>query len=242
VSKKTWIIFAVIVVVVLGGLVVYSRSVNPPIDVSNVDTNSIIAASDQNGNIADHVEGSANAKVTLIEYGDFQCPYCGEAYAPLRTVISTYGDKIAFVFRNFPLTTIHPNARAAAGVAEAAGLQGKYWEMHDLLYKNQSAWTDVSTTERDSVFKNFAEQLGMDINKYNADLSNGAKVVNKKIAFDQALAKKIDVSATPTFYLNGTKLTDQQAGSLQQGDTSVLDGLINDQLKKAGVDLPDSQK
>jgi protein-disulfide isomerase len=242
VSKKAWIIFAVIVVVVLGGLVVYSRTVNPPIDVSKVDTNSIIAASDQNGNVADHVKGSADAKVTLVEYGDYQCPYCGEAYAPLTTITSTYGDKIAFVFRNFPLTTIHPNARAAASVAEAAGLQGKYWDMHDLLYKNQSSWTDVSQDQRNSVFQDFAKQLNLDMTKFNADLGNGAKQVNKKISFDQALAKKLNVSATPTFYLNGTKLTDDQAGSLQQGNTSVLDGLINDELKKAGVDLPDSQK
>ncbi len=96
-------------------------------------------ATNDNGNIADHEFGGADAKVTIIEYGDYQCPACGTAAPVMREVSHQYKDKgVSMIFRNFPLTTIHPNALAAASAAEAAGLQNKFWEMHDKLYATQS--------------------------------------------------------------------------------------------------------
>lgn len=240
-SKKAWIIFSVIVVVILGGLVLYSRSVNPPVDVSKIDTNAIQAASEQNGEIADHVLGSQDGKVTLIEYGDFQCPYCGQAYAPLKKVTDKYGDKISFVFRNFPLTTQHPNARAAAATAEAAALQDKYWEMHDALYGSQTTWSSANDADRTAAFSDLAKQIGLDMDKYNAALANGAKQVNKKIAFDQAIGKKLGVNSTPSYYLNGVKVSEDVGAAIQRGDTSGLEDLINAELKKAGIDLPEDK-
>ena len=137
-DKFRWIIFAAIIVLVLGGLIVYSRMNSTSVDVSNVDATAIIGPSEQNGNIGDHVYNDTESSVILVEYGDFQCPGCGSAHPYVKTLLEEYGDRISFVFRNFPLTSIHPNARAAAAAAEAAGLQGKYWEMHDVIFENQS--------------------------------------------------------------------------------------------------------
>ena len=134
-TKKTWIIFAVICIGIIGGLVYMSNG--NKIDVSDVDEWSIQAASAKSGDIADQVYGNKDAKVVIIEYGDYQCPGCASAQSALKTVSEKYKDTVAFVFRNFPLYSIHPNAFAAASFAEAAGLQGKYWEMHDKLYTTQ---------------------------------------------------------------------------------------------------------
>ena len=136
-TGKTWIIFVAVVVVLFGGLIIWSQK--DKLDVAKVNTSKIQPATVQSGNIADHVFGNKNAKVVLIEYGDYQCPGCGSVYPTVKTVTEKYKDNLAFVFRNFPLTNIHPNARAAAAAAETAGLMGKYWEMHDILYENQSS-------------------------------------------------------------------------------------------------------
>jgi protein-disulfide isomerase len=228
-SKVRWIIFAVVVVLVLGGLIVYSRVSNPSIDVSGIDANNITKASDQNGQIAEHVYGNPDAKVVFVEYGDYQCPSCGGAYAQVKSATEQYKDKVAFVFRNFPLTTLHPNARVAAAAAEAAGLQGKYWDMHNKLYENQSDWESLSGTARTDAFVNYAESLGLDANKFKDDLAS--KAINKKISFDQAVGKKIGVSATPTFYLNGEKLSETDSGQIVQGSTTVLTGLFDKALE-----------
>ena len=227
-SKVAWIIFGAVIVVVLGGLVVYSRVSNPSIDVSSIDTNSATVASAQNGEIADHVYGKADSKVVFVEYGDFQCPSCGGAYAQVKSATEEYKDKVAFIFRNFPLTTKHPNARAAAGAAEAAGLQNKYWEMHDVLYEGQSSWENLTGDNRTNVFVGYAKQLGLDTEKFKTDLASSA--VNKKISFDQAIGKKIGVNATPTFYLNGKQLSDSDAGQIVQGSKTVLTGLFDKAL------------
>jgi protein-disulfide isomerase len=219
-NKYGWIIFSVVVVGLLGGLVIWTRSTNPTVDVSNVNNNSVLTANADSGNIADHVEGKADSKVILVEYGDYQCPSCGNAYPNVKTIMDEYGDRIALVFRNFPLTSIHPNAKVAAASAEAAGLQGKYWEMHDLLYQNQSAWETLDANKRTDGFVSFANQLNLDTTKFKADLTNAE--INKKISYDMTLGKENDVSATPTFFLNGEKLDDATAGGIVQGDLKAI--------------------
>lgn len=202
-SKKAWIIFAAVCVVVLGLLVYLQRG--SQIDVSGVNEAKIIAASEQSGNIADHVFGNTSGKTMLIEYGDFQCPACGSAFPNLDELTNEYKDKLTFVFRNLPLTSIHPNARAAASAAEAAGLQGKYWEMHDQLYEKQNDWQGASTERRLSFFEGYAQQVGVkDMNEFKADMES--KQVSDKINFDMALAKKVGASATPTILLDGKKI------------------------------------
>jgi protein-disulfide isomerase len=229
VSKKAWIIFAAVCAVVLGGLV-YLSSKNK-IDVSNVNVNKIQPASQQSGNIADHVFGKTDSKVMLIEYGDYQCPGCGAAYPNLKQVSEKYKDQLTFVFRNFPLSSLHPNARAAAAVAEAAGLQGKFWEMHNLLYENQSNWENLASDKRTDFFTDYAKRLGLDTNRFTADVSSSD--INTKIGYDQALGKKINVDATPSIFLNG-KTVDQNTWN----NAGNLDKAVADALKEAGIELP----
>ena len=229
-NKVGWIIFSVVVVGLLGGLIMYTRATNPSIDVSNVNNNSILAATADSGNIADHVEGNAQSKVVLYEYGDFQCPSCGSAYPNVKTLMDEYGDRIALVFRNFPLTSIHPNAKAAATAAEAAGLQGEYWPMHDLLYSNQNSWVSLDANKRTDAFVGFANQLGLDTNKFKTDLAN--KDINAKITFDMELGKENGASATPTFFLDGAKLDEKAANGIVQGDLSGIKTKLDALLAK----------
>jgi protein-disulfide isomerase len=223
VSKKAWIIFAAVCVVVLAGLVYFSN--RNKLDVSNVDGAKVLSASSESGNIADHVYGKADSKVVLVEYGDFQCPGCGAAYEPVKTITEKYKDKIAFVFRNFPLSSIHPNARAAAAAAESAGLQGKYWEMHDELYSNQNAWQSLDAEKRAAYFEDIAKKLELNVDTFKESL--GKDTVLGKINFDLALGKAAGVSSTPSFYINGEKLdpyTDEQF------DEAKVEKAIKDKL------------
>ncbi|NTW62195.1 thioredoxin domain-containing protein [Candidatus Saccharibacteria bacterium] len=188
-------------------------------------------ANSQNGNIADHVFGKADSKVTLIEYGDFQCPPCAQTYPYVKEISEKYQEQLRFVFRNFPIPTNHPNAKAAAGTAEAAGLQGKYWEMHDLIYENQSNWSDLSISERTTFFEKLASKLGLNIAKFRADIITSA--IDTKINFDYAVGKKAGVAGTPTFYLNG-KLIDP---SIWSDKTKLADAVVTE-LKKNNIALP----
>lgn len=139
-----------------------------------------------------------------------------------------YNNDVTFIFRNFPLTAIHPNARAAAAVAEAAGLQGKYWEMHNMLFESQNDWSGLDATKRTDIFTNYAKSLDLDMDTFNKDLVD--KPVNQKISFDLALGKDVGVSATPTFFLNGEVVDDATSSAIVQGDLSAikekLDALI----------------
>jgi protein-disulfide isomerase len=219
VSKKAWIIFAAVCVAVIAGLIIVSNG--NKIDVSSVDTGVTLNASAQSGNIADHVYGKADSRVVFIEYGDFECPGCKAAYQPVKDIVEAYKDKIAFVFRNFPLSSIHPNARAAASAAESAGLRGKYWEMHDLLYENQSSWKTLSANERTDYFASLAKQLGINEETLKTDVT--ATNVSQKLNFDLALGKQVGVNSTPSFFIGSKKLDDIYTDS----------SLDTDKLKKA---------
>ncbi len=235
-SKKAWIIFVVAIFGLLAGLVIWSRSNSTTINISGINTNAIQAASKQNGNIADHVFGKADSKVVLIEYGDFQCPGCGSAEPGVEKIINEYKDYSAFVFRNFPLTSIHQNALASASAVEAAGLQNKYWEMHNLIYSKQNDWNTLSTDQRTTTFTSYATQLGLDATKFTADMASSS--VSQKISFDQAIGYKVGVNSTPTFFLNGVKLPDSVIQDLQTGTGNQLRDALDAQLKQAGVTPP----
>ncbi len=146
----------------------------------------------------DHVEGSATAPVTLVEYGDFQCPSCGEAEPIVKKLQKHFGDKLRFVFRNFPLE-MHPWAEHAAEAAEFAGAHNKFWEMHDALFQHQSNLADTALVK-------IAKELGLpadELGKALADEKYGAKV---KADFDGGV--KSGVTGTPMFYLNGQRYDD----------------------------------
>lgn len=245
-SRNGWIIFSILCALVLGGLIYVSQLGKT--NVSNIKPEVEQSASAENGNIADHVYGNAKSKVILIEYGDFQCPGCGSSYPIVKQVVEKYKDKIGLIFRNFPLSSIHPNALAAAAAAEAAGLQGKYWEMHNRLYETQNAWKDLSNQVRTDYFKNLAAQIGVDTKKWETDLDKEA--VTKKIDFDRALGQKAGVSGTPAFfigttnvgdkYFEGDKLVPTKTGNAQLvwSDATAFENLvIKPAMKNAGIDF-----
>lgn len=227
-NKTGWIIFSTAVILLLGGLVAYARIANPPLDISGVDSNSVIAPSDKNGNIGDHSKGSEANKVILVEYGDFQCPSCASVSPQIDTLLEER-DEVTFIFRSFPLTSIHPNARAAASVAEAAGLQGKYWEMYSALFENQNDWSGLNTSQRTTMFNRYANSVGLDMGKFNTDLTS--KNISQKINFDIALGKSLSVKATPAFFLNGKELDQESTSGLFQGDFTSINAKIDEALK-----------
>ena len=144
----------------------------------------------------DHAQGPSNAPVTLVEYGDYECPHCGRAYPIVKRVQERLGKRLRFIFRNFPLTEIHEHAAAAAETAEAAASQGKFWEMHDMLYEHQAALRDVD-------LRRYAERLGLDLAQMQAALEGGA--VEKRVRADFMGGVRSGVNGTPTFFINGTR-------------------------------------
>lgn len=235
-GKKSWIVFTVIVIGLLTALVIESHNATPSIDVSSVNQDTILSASASSGNIADHVYGDASSKVILVEYGDLQCPACGSAHPNIRKITEQYKGQLAFIFRNFPLTTLHPNARAGAAAAEAAGLQGKYWDMNNYLYEHQNDWVDLTGGNVTNAFVSYAKNLGLDTAKFKTELASNA--VNQKISFDQAIGNKLNINSTPTFYLNGVQVGNDVVSDVQQNNGDKLRALINVDLQKAGIALP----
>lgn len=221
-SKSKWIIFCVLTVGVFGFLMLYSQG--SKIDVDKIDANKIQVASTQNGNIGDHVYGNKNSKVILVNYGDFQCSACASAHPQMKSIVEEYKDKIQFVFRNYPITSLHPNAKAAAGAAEAAGLQKKFWEMYNKLFEEQSDWIELSGTERSDKFANYAKELKLDVDKFNKDIASSE--VTQKISYDTAIGTKIGITGTPSFYLDGKQL-DGEVWSDETKLKAELDALIS---------------
>lgn len=225
-TKKAWIIFVTGCLVLFVGLLYYTKK--DSVDVSRVDGMKVLTASTDSGNIGDHTFGNKNAKVVLIEYGDFQCPGCGSLHPALKSAIEKHKDNVVFVFRNFPLTQIHPNAKAAAAAAEAAGLQGKYWEMHNLLYERQSGWSSASTDSRTNVFSQYAAEIGLNKDQFAKTLNEKSEEINRKINFDRALGFKYKVEATPTLFVNGRQVEQKEL----EGKDSI-DKILTDAVKAA---------
>ena len=142
----------------------------------------------------DHIEGNESALVTLVEYADYQCPYCGSVYPVIKQLQKSLGKKLSFVFRNFPLTQSHPYALIAAEAAEAAALQGKFWQMHKLLFENQEE------LEPD-VLPSWAESIGVDMNQFATAIKD--RRVRKRIEDDYASGVQSGVEGTPSFFING---------------------------------------
>jgi protein-disulfide isomerase len=147
----------------------------------------------------DHIEGPTEAAVTLVEYGDYECPYCGAAYPIIKEVQSWMGARLRFVFRNFPITTSHPHAEQAAETAEAAATQGKFWQMHDLLYENQKRL-------RDPDLRDYAERLALDVERFAKELAEHVHAARVREDFMSGV--RSGVNGTPTFYINGARHDD----------------------------------
>lgn len=184
--KKFWIVL--VIIALIGGVWWLARDE--------------AGAPSGNSNLSNNTYGTGSSGVELVEFADFQCPSCAQFYPIVKEVKEKYKDKITFRFRHFPLQTIHPNARAAHRAAEAAARQGKFWEIHDLLYENQTTWS--SSNNAASQFEAFAEQLGLNMDQYKADVASSD--TNSIINADVSLGGSQNVTGTPTFFLDGENL------------------------------------
>lgn len=156
---------------------------------------------------SENIEGLGKSGVALVEYGDFECPYC-EEYAPIvQQVVQNNYSQITFQFRNFPLTSIHPNAFAASRAAEAAALMGKFWQMHDLLYSSSNWQQWNSSPNPYPYFTQYAKQLGLNLTSFNNYFNSNQ--VNDIIQADMTAGNNLNIQGTPTFYLDGKQI---QAG------------------------------
>lgn len=225
-DKRAWIVFGVATVAILTGLIFFSRQ--EKVDVSKVDANQPITSqkSEQlQSGLADNIYGKKDSDIILIEYGDYSCQGCEQLEKRLRPILEEYKDDITFIYRHFPLTTIHPNARLASAYAEAAGLQGQYWQMHEKLFENRLAWWQLSTNERDGVLDGYAKELGLNIDQLKKDISDDR--ISQKINFDQELGKSKGVNSTPSLFLNGKEVAQsdfQDAESIR----SLLDEAVKE--------------
>ncbi len=199
---KRFIVILAVIVAAFGGLLWFT----------NKGKNN---TGDGSGQVSNHVQGAGTKGVTLVEYGDFECGGCYQYFPVVKQVKAKYGDDITFQFRHFPLTQAHPNAMAAHRAAEAAGLQGKFFEMHDQLYQNQPNWSAANGTSSTAAIKTFeayAVSLGLDITKFQQDFA--AVSVNGTINADYEAGSKAGVSGTPTFFINGKKYETENLRSL----------------------------
>lgn len=214
-DKRFWGIIAAIALIFVGIIWANNKSAKAP-DAGGDTTQA-----------TNHTKGENAKNVTLVEYGDFQCPVC-RLYEPiLQQVVEKYKADIAFQYRHFPLQQIHQNAFAAARAAEAAGHQGKFWEMHDLLYNNQTAWSNSSDPL--SIYQEYAKTLSLDAAKFKSELTSDR--VNDAINADIREGNKLNITGTPTFYLNGElvdskKLTGENNAPSLEKFSEAIDAAI----------------
>lgn len=210
-SREAKILIAILVVVVGGMITLFALTNKPKASTGpTADSSKLIAANS-------HTTGSGD--VTIVEFGDFQCPACGAAFPNVQRIMQEYNGKVKLVFRNFPLQ-MHPNAIPAARAAEAAGLQGKFWPMYEKLYQTQADWEN--STDPSNIFSGYAKELGLDVDKFNADMASDA--VLKTIQADQSDGNALGITGTPTIYVNGQQSTSYSYDTLKS--------LVEEQLNK----------
>lgn len=216
ISKVTWAVVGITLVLFIGGIVFISRAQKRPEQVA-------VAAE---GNAR---TGAENGSVTLVEFGDFECPSC-KAYEPVvRQLVEEFSADLTFVYRNFPLPQ-HRNARLAAVAAETAAVHGKYWEMHHKLFETQSEWTKASQPQDE--FVKYAKELGIDGDKYRQDLL--LEETAKKVQQDLEDGNSLGVNSTPTFFVNGQKINNPD--SLEDFRTIIQAAKINSPIKSEASD------
>jgi protein-disulfide isomerase len=212
-SRRFLIILAALVVIFFG-VVIYSKN--------NKDSNSDTSGDSSGG--SSYIQGAGTDGVTLVEFGDFQCPACRSYYPVTKQIKDKYGDRIKFQFRHFPLVQIHQNAMVAHRAAEAAGRQGKFWQMHDLLYERQQSWE--SSKNPTVIMEDYASELGLNVDKFKADFASES--VNDTIQADIRAGQAAGANSTPTFVLNGKKLEPLPT------DLAGFSQLIDEQIAQQG--------
>lgn len=185
--KNPWVVVGLITVILFGGAIWYSSS-----------------AAEKNNEgvvVTENVKGNTEATVTLVEFSDFQCPACASFQPVMDEVMKAYGDNLRFEYKHFPLP-IHPYAQQAAVAAEAAAQQGKFFEYHDLLFKNQQNWS--TAVAPGALFVQYAEELGLDVQTFRRHQKSS--ILRDKVRADLTEARELGLTGTPTFYLNGERM------------------------------------
>jgi protein-disulfide isomerase len=191
-----FVIVAVVALATIGSGAMLYRAKRP--QVLSIPENKVLGKGDTE---AAHVRGNPDASVTLEEYGDFQCPPCGMFAAFLQQLEKEYDSRLRVVFRNFPLS-MHEHAREAALAAEAAGLQGRFWEMHDVLYREQEAWTKAPNVRE--MFESYAGTIGLDLDKFRKDMDG--EEVKARVDADRQRGESLGIQITPTLFINNQPL------------------------------------
>lgn len=204
-------------------------AVNPPAtsnaNPSNASSTPVAVANvNEPGAEPPHAIGPADAPVVLEEFGDFQCPPCGALHPELQKIEHQYGSKVRVIFRQFPLVPTHAHALTAARATEAAGMQGKFWQMHAMIFETQRAWDKVFDVR--PVFESYAQKIGLDVEKWKRDLTSAT--VERRIFLDGKRAHALGVKGTPTLYLNGREVPFDSLPAAR------LSGLIDAELARLG--------
>jgi protein-disulfide isomerase len=218
--------FVIIVVVLIAALAVFyrgrsSETHRPGSTGNSQPVNRALAV--KPGADPPHLLGAVEAPVMIEEFGDLECASCGQLHPIIKTMKAEFGKNLVIVFREFPLVSRHPHALEAARAAEAAGLQGKFWEMHDMLYENQKTWHDAA--EAGPIFEAYAVQIGLALDQFKRDINSPA--VDQRLELDRERGVSIGVDSTPTVFLNGREVT------LEALSIEKLRALINAELKSA---------
>lgn len=212
-SKRFLIIMAVLIVGFIG-VVAFTKNGD---DSANSNNSSTTDGSN-------YTVGAGTSGVTVVEFADFQCPACRSYYPIVKQLQEKYGDKVKFQFRHFPLVQIHQNAMVAHRAAEAAGRQGKFWQMHDLLYERQQAWE--SSNNATAIMEDYASELGLNVDQFKTDFSSES--VNKTISADIKAGQAVGANSTPTFVINDKKV------ETLPSDVAGFSQLIDEQIAQQG--------
>ncbi|HXG84704.1 MAG TPA: thioredoxin domain-containing protein [Pyrinomonadaceae bacterium] len=235
------IIGLVLLVAVAGGWYFYQNSKSAPVKTSSGNAN---RKKDDTSALQTYLNappgaspanmlGSPAATVTVEEFADFQCPTCAVVHTKMKEITSIYGNRIKFIYRSFPLTQIHKNAYDAAVSAEAAGIQGKYWDMQNQLFGNQQAWSNSSEARK--LFSEYAQKIGLDVNKFETDMLGLA--AKSRVDLDIARGRSLGITGTPTIFINGRPLP------FEQFDVAPMRRVIDAELQRAqsGATQPNTQ-
>ncbi|HKP72943.1 MAG TPA: thioredoxin domain-containing protein [Pyrinomonadaceae bacterium] len=229
------IIVAVLLAALGGGALLMRSSESSPSSTSTTNTsqpkpdpksNRATSAPTSAPNVspAAHSRGAANAPLLLEEFGDFQCPPCGSLHPILKRVEQDYASRVRVVFHNYPIRSRHKHAAEAARAAEAAGLQGKFWEMHDLLFEKQKEWEEAESVR--PIFLNYARTLGLDAARFAQDIDG--TLVSNRVLNDEAEAQSRGVTGTPTVFINGREVPFEETTTYEK-----LAAVINRELAAA---------
>jgi len=205
----TWLV-VVVVLVGIGWLVRRAAQQSPGGSGNAVVSSEVIDS--------DNVKGPENAAITVVEYGDYQCPACGAFHPIIEQLFEESDGQMRLVFRHFPLKRIHPNAEMVSRAVQAAGVQGKYWEMHDLVFERQAEWSPIPRNSARNKMLDYGEELGLDRDQLDDDIDSDA--VKDKVDADVDNGEAIGVNSTPSFYVNGVKL--ENFNSLEEFRAAVL--------------------